>query len=67
MDVPEWYGCDAQTYDAAVSALKEACRKNSWAMETIEGQWDVQFEEDVTVEEIQAPDREEAVRLARML
>jgi hypothetical protein len=41
--------------------------QNSWAMETIEGQWDVQFEEDVTVEEIQAPDREEAVRLARML
>lgn len=57
---------NAQSYDAAVSALKEAYRKNYWAMETIEGQWDVQFEEDVTVEEIHAPDRDEAVRLARM-
>lgn len=57
---------NARTYDAAVSTMNKAYTKNYWASETSPDIWDVQFEEDVCVEDILAPDRLEAVRLARM-
>lgn len=58
---------NAQTYDAAVSSMFKSKTKDYWACETSPDSWDVQFEEEVCVEDIQAPDRIEAVRLARLI
>lgn len=56
---------NAHTYDAAVSTLSKAYTKDFWASETIPGLWDVQFEEDICVEDVRALNVFEAVRHAR--
>lgn len=42
----------AHTYDAAVRTLKDVYTKQFWAVETEAGIWDVQFDEDVVVEQV---------------
>jgi hypothetical protein len=56
---------NAQSYDAAVSIMENVSTKNYWAMETIQGTWDVQFQENICVENIYTTDRHDAVQKAR--
>ena len=56
---------NARSYDAALKSLSRAYTKNFWASETIPGQWDVQFEEDISVEGVLALNAYDAVRHAR--
>lgn len=56
---------NAQSYYAALKSLSRVYTKNFWASETIPGQWDVQFDEDVCVEDVSAPNAFDAVRHAR--
>jgi len=55
---------EAQTYDAAVRRLFWVFRKECRAAEREPGLWDVQFNEWVRVENIQAIDLRDAVDLA---
>jgi hypothetical protein len=51
---------------SAIKKLEVVQTTRYWAMETEQGLWDVQFDEDVTVESIRAYDMQEAVELARV-
>jgi len=51
---------------SAIKKLELVQTTRYWAMETEQGLWDIQFDEDVIVEMIKAYDIEEAVELARI-
>lgn len=57
---------NADSFDSAIRFLR-SCKYGSkaWASELLMGLWDVQFDEYVTVEKIQADTYDEAVRTAR--
>ena len=49
----------------AIKKLEHVQLKRYWASETEPGMWDIQFDEDVVVEDIKAYDMEEAYKFAR--
>jgi hypothetical protein len=57
---------NALTAMAAIKKLEHVQLKRYWASETEPEHWDVQFDEDVIVENVNARDMEEAYRLARV-
>ena len=57
---------NARTLMSAIKKLEVVQTKRYWAMETEPRKWDIQFDEDVTVEGINAYDASEAVELARL-
>lgn len=57
---------NALTALAAIKKLEHVQLKRYWASETEPEHWDVQFDEDVIVENVKAYDMEEAYQLARV-
>ena len=56
---------DARSYDAALECLAREYTRYFWASETVPGQWNVQFADDVWVEDVLALDALDAVESAR--